>query len=175
MIHQGNLPVVECFGLSASPHEAGVNPWSGSWDPTSHVVQTKQQNRESIKIADWAGNSVTMIMAHTPWWSHLEIMNSTSENENTDFSLPWNLFNFSKTSFVILITNLNVISFTVFMAFTLYIYYFFFGFIMHQGSNPHPLHWKCRVLTTGLPRNSLYIQICFGSSSTIKQNLRIYI
>ena len=23
-----------------------------------------------------------------------------------------------------------------------------------QGSNPCPLQWKCRVLTTGLPRNS---------------------
>ena len=25
-----------------------------------------------------------------------------------------------------------------------------------QGMNPHPLQWKCRVLTTGPPRNSLF-------------------
>ena len=26
-----------------------------------------------------------------------------------------------------------------------------------QGSNPNPLHWKCRVLTTGLPEKSLKV------------------
>ena len=27
--------------------------------------------------------------------------------------------------------------------------------LLYQGSNPHPLHWKNQVLTTGLPGKSL--------------------
>jgi len=85
------------------------------------VVQTKQQNKESIKITNWVENSNNYDndMHSVIITLKIEITNSTSENENTDFSLLLNLFNFSKTSFVILITNLNVISFTVLMAFTL--------------------------------------------------------
>ena len=96
-------------------------PGQGTKIPQATWCRQKQQNKESIKITNWVENSNNYDndMHSVIITLKIEITNSTSENENTDFSLLLNLFNFSKTSFVILITNLNVISFTVLMAFTL--------------------------------------------------------
>ena len=42
----------------------------------------------------------------------------------------------------------------------------------NQGSNLYPLQWKCRILTTGLPNNSLFFpylkQFCFISCGFFK-------
>ena len=35
-----------------------------------------------------------------------------------------------------------------------------------QGSNPRPLHWKCRVLTTGPPGNSCTTVLNIGVIGT---------
>ena len=52
--------------------------------------------------------------------------------------------------------------FLIFFQVVLTFFFFFFGvavcriLVPNQGLNPGPLHWKCRILTTGVPGKSLY-------------------
>ena len=61
--------------------------------------------------------------------------------------------------------DFNIVFKEIIFVFVSFSFFFLFGCtILHMGSlfpnlglNPSPLHWKCRVSTTGLPGKSLFL------------------
>ena len=77
------------------------------------------------------------------------------------FSRPYSNATFSSKPFLTL--SEVAAAFCILLRLTVLLGFFFFWpylaacRIPNQGANPHPLQWKCGILTTGPPENQLLI------------------